>query len=57
MRNRIIHSFQITYKDGNQKLATKKRNGEQFVITEEFLYDFISKNEQLSSLLHEFRGY
>ena len=57
MRNRIIHSFQITDKDGTQKLATKEKSGTQFVITEEYLYDFIKKNEELSSLLHDFRGY
>ncbi len=57
MRNRIVHSYQITDKDGNQKLATKKKNDEKIIITEEYLYHFIRKNEQLSSLLHEFRGY
>jgi|SRR5690606_1105836 len=57
MRNRIIHSFQITDEDGKQILATKRKNGEQFIITEEYLYDFIKKNGELSELLHEFRGY
>lgn len=59
MRNRIIHSFQIT-KDGQQMLATKEREkdgGRQFVITEDYLLEFIAKNEKLSSMLHEFRGY
>lgn len=56
-RNRIVHSFQITDEDGNQRLATIVKNGKQFVVTEEYLYDFIKKNEQLSSLLHEFRGF
>lgn len=59
MRNRIIHSFQIT-KDGKQMLATKEKEsggGNQFIITEEYLLEFISKNEKLSSTLHEFRGY
>ncbi|WP_342433410.1 selenium binding protein [Neobacillus sp. FSL H8-0543] len=56
MRNRIIHSFQIT-DDGKQTLATKRKNGEQFIITEDYLYNFIKKNEELSVLLHEFRGY
>ncbi|WP_010280902.1 hypothetical protein [Bacillus timonensis] len=57
MRNRIIHSFQITDGDGKQTLATKRKNGEQFIITETYLYDFIKKNEELSVLLHEFRGF
>lgn len=59
MRNRIIHSFQIT-KDGQQILATKipqKDGGSQFVITEDYLLDFINKNEKLSDLLHKLRGY
>lgn len=59
MRNRIIHSFQIT-KDGQQMLATKEREkdgGKQFVITEEYLLEFISENQNLSSLLHDLRGY
>lgn len=55
MRNRIIHSFQVTYKD-EQVLATKKKNGEQSIITEVYLYDFIEKNEALSILLNDFRG-
>lgn len=57
MRNRIIHSFQITNENGEQILATRKKNGEQFRITQEFLYDFITENQNLSSLLHSFRGY
>lgn len=58
-RNRIAHSFQITGEHGEQLLATKKRENEgggQFVVTEDFLIDFIKKNERLSSLLHECRG-
>ena len=35
-RNRIIHSFQITYQ-GNQILATKDKNNNQFIITYEKL--------------------
>lgn len=57
MRNRIIHSFQITDDDGKQILATKRKNGEQFIITEDYLYNFIKKNDELSCLLHKFRGY
>ena len=56
-RNRIIHSFQITDENGNQLLATKEKNGNQYRITEEFLFQFIKKNEILSSELHSFRGY
>ncbi len=59
MRNRIIHSFQITY-NGQQMLATKemeKDGGTQFIITEDYLLDFIKKNEELSLLLHELRGF
>ncbi len=55
-RNRIVHSFQITDEDGEQKLATKERNGNQYVITEEILMDFIHENEKLSTKLHKFRG-
>jgi len=56
-RNRIIHSFQITDTDGEQRLATKNKNNTQYVITEGFLKDFIQENEQLSTELHRFRGY
>lgn len=56
-RNRIIHSFQITDTDGEQRLATKNKSNVQYVITEEFLKDFIQENEQLSTELHRFRGY
>ena len=60
MRNRIIHSFRITSNSGEQVLATKSRKKEgniQFEITEEYLMDFIKKNEMLSELLHQYRGY
>lgn len=56
-RNRIVHSFQITDEHGNQLLATKEKNGKQYRITEEILFQFIKKNEVLSSELHKFRGY
>lgn len=55
-RNRIVHSFQITYND-SQILATKDKHNRQFIITEDYLLDFIKDNELLSSKLHEFRGY
>lgn len=60
MRNRIIHGFRITSKEGEQILTTKERkeNGHlQFEITPKYLMDFIEKNDRLSDLLHEYRGY
>ena len=60
MRNRIIQGFRITSKNGEQVLATKTRKKEgnvQFEITNEYLMDFIKKNEQLNYLLHQYRGY
>ncbi len=60
MRNRIIHSFQITSQRGEQVLATKtsvKGGNVQFEITEAYLMEFINKNEVLSDLLHNYRGY
>ena len=65
IRNRIMHSFQVTAPKGkgisddkdNQILATKYKDGKQAYITKEFLYDFIEKNDVLSSELHKFRGY
>lgn len=57
LRNRIIHSFQITL-DEEQILATKeKKTNNQFVITKEYLMNFIRENEKLSTMLHEFRGF
>ena len=56
-RNRIIHSFQITDKTGVQVLATKEKNGKQYIITETFLLDFIKGNDELNGLLHKFRGH
>ena len=58
MRNRIIHSFQITAENGEQMLATKTRKEDgnrQFRITEDYLMDFIQKNDILSDKLHEYR--
>ena len=46
MRNRIIHVFRVTSPDG-----------EQFIITEKYLIDFIKKNDELSDMLHNYRGY
>lgn len=58
IRNRLVHSFLITDKDGQARLATKtkvKDGNIQFVITEDYLVDFIKKNEMLCSMLHEYR--
>lgn len=63
VRNRIIHSFRITASEDissnhdNQMLATKYKDGTQEIITEEYLLDFIKKNEQLSLKLHGLRGF
>lgn len=57
MRNRIIHGFRITNKHQEQVIATKEKSGHQFEITEDYLLDFIRKNENLSDMLHQFRGY
>lgn len=56
MRNRIIHSFQITDTDGEQRLATKDKKNSQWVLTEDYLKTFIKKNEQLSDKLYLFRN-
>lgn len=56
-RNRIIHSFRITSTNGEQILATKDKNNKQYYITEELLMEFIEMNENLSRLLHDFRGH
>lgn len=56
-RNRIIHSFQITNDDKEQILATKDKQHNQFVITKEYLLDFIKGNKVLSDKLYTFRGY
>lgn len=56
-RNRIIHSFQITNDDKEQILATKDKQHNRFVITKEYLLDFIKGNEVLSDKLYTFRGY
>ena len=57
-RNRIIHSFQITNDDGEQILATKtkvKDGNKQFIITKEYLMQFIKDNESLCLLLYDYR--
>lgn len=58
MRNRIVHSFQVTSPSGEQVLATKLKNsGNQFLVSEKYLIDFIKENEILSSMLHDYRGF
>ena len=58
MRNRIIHGFRVTSPDGEQVIETKvKSTGEQFIIREKYLIDFIKKNDELSDMLHNYRGY
>lgn len=56
-RNRIIHSYAIT-DDGtsDQRLGTKDAKHVQWVITEDYLMEFIHLNDELSHMLHEFRG-
>ena len=51
-RNRIIHSFQITYND-EQILSTKTYCPEniQFNINKEYLLGFIKKNDELCTML------
>lgn len=51
-RNRLMHSFQITDKDGKQRLATKNKKCEQYILTNDWLKDFIKKNQELSDLLY-----
>lgn len=56
MRNRIIHGFRITSEKGEQVIATKaKETGEQFVITEAYLRQFINENQVLSDMLYRCR--
>ena len=57
MRNRIIHGFRITNANGEQTIATKDKSEIQFEITEDYLIEFIHKNNDLSNMLHEFRGF
>ena len=56
-RNRVVHSFQITDRDGEQRLATKDKSNNQFVITEQYLVEFIYDNQLLSDALHKYRGH
>lgn len=56
MRNRIIHSFQATNDNEEQTMWTKEKSGKQFEITEDYLVNFIRKNEQLAIMLDEFRN-
>ena len=55
-RNRLMHSFQFTDKDGEQRLATKDRQAKQYSLTEDWLKDFIEKNQKLCELLYGARS-
>ena len=57
IRNRIVHCFQITSTNEEQILATKTPENNQFIISKEYLVNFIKKNEELSVLLHQYRGH
>ena len=56
MRNRIIHGFRITNENDEQTIQTKEKSGRQFEITEDYLLDFIRKNETLNLMLDDFRA-
>ena len=55
IRNRIIHSFQFTDIDGEQRLATKDRDNKQYVISEEYLLSFMRMNEEFCLELYATR--
>ncbi len=56
MRNRIVHGFRITSKEGEQILATKEeKKGNQLYIDEQYLTIFINKNSKLSEMLERYR--
>lgn len=57
-RDRIVHSFQTTYSmdTKEQILATKDpKTDEQFIITREYMMNFIKENDKLNEMLHELR--
>lgn len=57
-RDRIVHSFQITYSMDTEEqiLATKDpKTDEQFIITREYMMDFIKENDKLSDMLYKLR--
>ena len=56
MRNRIIHGFRITNENDEQTIQTKEKSGRQFEITEDYLLDFIRKNEVLALMLDNFKS-
>lgn len=53
-RNRIVHSFQITYHN-EQILATKNKENKQYIISEKFLLSFIRDNEMLCDRLYKLK--
>lgn len=57
-RDRIVHSFGITNTENKQVLQTKTKTTKgniQTEITEEYLFDFIKDNDNLSNKLYELR--
>lgn len=60
MRNRILHSYRITSKTQEQILGTKtkiKDGNTQFEITQNYMEEFIEKNNSLSSKLYDLRNF
>lgn len=57
-RDRIVHSFQITYSMDTEEqiLATKDpKTDEQFIIAREYMMDFIKENDKLNDMLYKLR--
>lgn len=57
-RDRIVHSFQTTYSMDTEEqiLATKDlKTDEQFIITREYMMDFIKENDKLNDMLYKLR--
>lgn len=57
-RDRIVHSFQTTYSMDTEEqiLATKDpKTDEQFIITREYMKDFIKENDKLNDMLYKLR--
>lgn len=57
-RDRIVHCFQTTYSMDTEEqiLATKDpKTDEQFIITREYMMDFIKENDKLNDMLYKLR--
>lgn len=57
-RDRIVHSFQTTYSMDTEEqiLATKDpKTDEQFIITREYMMDFIKENDKLNDMIYKLR--